>query len=242
MPAYNESGCIEQVIKGWISILDTPGIEGGRIVVVNDGSKDDTGRILDSVAAREPRLKVVHQPNGGHGNALMNAYSQGIELGAEWIFHVDSDDQFETEDFFLLWNARSSSNFVMGRRLNRADPLHRLVITRILKWLNFFAFGKYVPDANNPFRLIKASYLKALISVIPAGVFAPNIFLAVTAALDGQDLKSIPVRHKDRQTGKVSIVRLKLLKVCFRTAQELVEYRSGLKGRLQKLRELTGRA
>lgn len=234
MPAYNEEECITAVVSRWIEALATV-VPEMRLVVVNDGSRDQTGRILDELKAREPRLVVIHQENGGHGAALYRGYREALALNPGWVFQVDSDDQFETTDFTRLWEARGSSKFLTGRRLVRHDALHRLIITRILRFLNLLLFGCFIPDVNIPFRLIEARYLTALLALIPPDTFAPNIFLAVLAARDGQNLHQIPVTHKDRQTGTVSIVRWRLIKACLRTARELMGFRLHLGSRLREL-------
>ncbi len=235
MPAYNEEGCIADVVKSWLALFDAIGLENSKMVVVNDGSKDRTGELLDWVSASEPRLIVRHQENGGHGKALLHAYREGLKTNPQWVFQVDSDDQFLPQDFRLLWEKRSQSNFILGRRAHRQDALHRLIITRIVRFLNLCLFGKYVVDANIPFRLIRGSYLTLLLQQIPQNVFAPNIFLSILAAVDGQNLMSIPVQHRDRRTGKVSIVRLKLLKACWRCVRELYAFRRDLQGTLVEL-------
>ena len=244
MPAYNEEGCISEVIKSWLAALsqiaakESPGFST-MMIIVNDGSKDKTGELLDLEAQKDSRIVPIHQQNGGHGVALRNAYEQAVARNAEWVFHVDSDDQFDPSDLEKLWSARSRTNFVLGRRLARQDALHRLVITRIVRLLNFIMYGCDIPDVNVPYRLIKGSYLAALLKVVPNRVFAPNIFLAVLAKKDGQDLVNIGVQHRDRHTGTVSIVRWKLIKICFRCAWELWEFRLLLDGKLKELKNLT---
>ena len=84
MPAYNEEGCMADVVKIWSDLLDSEfSGENTRLIVVNDGSKDHTGRILDSLIPQYPKLVVVHQVNGGHGNAVVHAYRKAVELEAE---------------------------------------------------------------------------------------------------------------------------------------------------------------
>ena len=79
MPAYNEAGCIEEVVREWVTTV-------GRLVVVNDGSRDATGEILDRLAKELPLLHVIHQGNAGHGVALMTGYRAALDLGVPWIF------------------------------------------------------------------------------------------------------------------------------------------------------------
>ncbi len=237
MPAYNEEGCIQPVVRGWLGVLRKLGVSNPRLVVVNDGSKDNTGALLDEVAKSDGNLTVVHQPNGGHGRALRHAYEKAVELHSAWVFHVDSDDQFDPADLEKLWQLRSKSNFISGFRQSRHDALHRLVITRIMRTMNLFLFGAWLKDANVPFRLIEGQYLKLLLEAVPATVFAPNIFLSVLAARDGQDLMFIPVGHRERETGKVSIVRWRLIRACLRCVRELAEFRLKLGETLRNLKE-----
>jgi dolichol-phosphate mannosyltransferase len=238
MPAYNEQDCIESVLRTWDEELKRTVGGSYKLLVVNDGSRDKTGQIIDRLAQDMPSLVPVHKPNGGHGSALFVGYEKALSLNPEWIFQTDSDDQFVPSDFALLWNKRSSSSFLLGRRRARNDAFHRLVITRILRLFLFLIFGAYIVDANVPFRLIRAGYLKRLLPLLPEGAFAPNIFLAVLAARDGQIKGQTPVTHLRRMTGHVSIVRWKLIKVCFRCVKELFFFRLHLSSAMSTLEEI----
>jgi glycosyltransferase involved in cell wall biosynthesis len=103
------------VVKIWSDLLDTEFAgENTRLIVVNDGSRDNTGKILDEIQPQYPKLIVVHQPNGGHGNAVVHAYRKAVEIGAEYVFQTDSDDQFIPEDVKKLWDKRTQSDFILG--------------------------------------------------------------------------------------------------------------------------------
>lgn len=236
MPAYNEAECIEKVIAGWTQALSKIVGQGQfKMVIVNDGSKDDTGAILDKIASFNSNIMVIHQANAGHGPALMNGYRKACEMDAAYIFQVDSDDQFLPMDFQKLWDNREKSKFIMGWRQVRGDALHRHVIAKILRTLIFLFFGAFVKDGNIPFRLIERNYLKRLLGAMPSGLFAPNIFLAILASRNGQNLMFIPVTHLDRATGVVSMMGWKLFKICLRSVRELVDFRLSLNSRLKQL-------
>lgn len=158
-----------------------------------------------------------------------------MEYNPEWVFQVDSDNQFLPADFPKLWEKRNESNFLLGYRKVRYDDFNRLIITRIVRVLNFALYRCYIPDANIPYRLIKGDYLKKLVAALPEDPFAPNIFLSVLARRDGNDTKNIPVTHKERETGQVSIIKLKLLKVCIRSAKELTNFSMSIGSRLRKM-------
>lgn len=237
MPAYNEEECVELVVRQWTDMLDRQfPVDNTRLIVINDGSRDKTGAILDSIKERYPKLMVVHQPNGGHGNAVVNGYRQAVALDSEYVFQTDSDDQFVTDDFTKLWAKRDQSPFVLGYREVRHDDTMRLLITRILRSSIALIYGTYIKDSNIPFRLIRGSFLKKLLAQLPTPTpFAPNIFLAVMAKKAGNQLFDIPIVHKERETGTVSIMNWKLLKVCIQSFMELTRFRLELGHKVKEI-------
>ncbi|MCY7353423.1 MAG: glycosyltransferase family 2 protein [Cytophagaceae bacterium] len=240
MPAYNEQDCIELVVSNWMALLDKHFQPQGetRLIVVNDGSKDKTGPLLDALKPRFPRLMVVHQPNGGHGKAVVNGYQKAVELDSEYVFQTDSDDQFEPEDLLKLWARREGSDFILGYRQVRHDATFRLFVTKVLQASLFTIYGTFISDSNIPFRLIKGDFLANLLAQLPQPVpFAPNIFLAVMARKSGQKLLDIPITHKERLTGEVSIQKMKLLKVCWQSFKELFRFRLELNGKIRAIRQ-----
>lgn len=236
MPVYNEEECIAHVLSEWHREFQTV-FSDFKLIVVNDGSTDNTASILDSLKNKFAELDLIHQTNSGHGEALYTGYSRALTYDANWVFQVDSDNQVQPRDFKALWNAKNNgSHFVMGHRKSRKDSLHRIIISRILRFLVYVIFGCKLQDMNIPFRLIKRSYLKRLMNVLPDDhVFAPNIFLAILASRDGQDLAEIPIFHAERKTGKVSIIKWRLIKACLRSLMELIRFRLNLKSSLEKL-------
>ncbi|SOD83127.1 glycosyltransferase family 2 protein [Spirosoma fluviale] len=239
MPAYNEEEVIETVVKQWTDLLTRRfPTENTRLIVVNDGSRDKTGAILDQIKDLYPKLLVVHQPNGGHGNAVVNGYRQAVALDSEFIFQTDSDDQFIADDFEKLWEKRSKSPFILGYREERYDAPARLLITRILRLSIAFIYGTYIMDSNIPFRLIRGTFLRKLLAQLPDPTpFAPNIFLAVMAKKAGYDTFDIPITHKERVTGTVSILKWKLLKVCIQSFKELAQFRFELSSKVKALKK-----
>jgi dolichol-phosphate mannosyltransferase len=235
IPAYNEEGCIEEVCRDWLKVMTRFG--NSRVIVVDDGSRDSTGSKLDDLVRSEHHLVVLHQSNQGHGNALLTGYEKAIQLGSEWIFHVDSDNQFSPDDFGKLWECRNRSSFILARRKDRQDAPHRIVISRLMRLWLVFVFGCSIKDPNVPFRLMRASFLSKLLRSLPGGVFAPNIFLSILAKKSGQDLCEVPVRHVARQTGKVSIIKWRLIRICFRSLLELIRFRLNLSSSLRQIQE-----
>jgi glycosyltransferase involved in cell wall biosynthesis len=223
IPVYNEEECIAKVILDLIAVLEKEVAEF-KILCVNDGSKDNSLKILTEFAGTEKRLIVIDQPNGGHGKAIRRGYEEALKLSPEYIFQCDSDDQFELRDFCKLWEVRERKLLTLGIRLGRQDPLLRRCVSKIITFILFSLGSSYIPDPNIPFRLVKRDYLGHLLSKVPKDVFAPNVFIS---ALGGREsnLQCIGVRHKERATGEVSIKKWKFFKVVFRSFYELIVWR-----------------
>jgi dolichol-phosphate mannosyltransferase len=241
MPAYNEEDCIEKVVDNWTDFLKRKfPDQATTLIVINDGSKDRTGELLNAMALTNPRLTVINQPNGGHGNAVVNGYRKAVELQSEHVFQTDSDDQFVTDDFEKLWVKRRESRFILGYREIRHDASVRLFITKVLRGTISTVYGTYILDSNIPFRLIEGTFLRKLLQQLPdPEPFAPNIFLAVMAKKAGEKLFDIPITHKDRETGTVSIVKWNLWKVCVRSFRELLQFRIELNDKVKAIRTNT---
>lgn len=193
--------------------------------MINDGSSDSTPDILRKLSDSNSELKYQTQSNQGHGAALRNGYDWALQLNPQWIFHVDSDDQFKYEDFPQLWNNRGSSPALYGIRSNRNDPFHRIVISRILRLIIFFTFGVWIPDANVPYRLMSKGFLESALIHIPKDFFAPNIFISLFAFSYKNKIPVYPVSHIERQTGQISLPSSRLIKACLKSFLELIKFR-----------------
>ncbi len=226
MPAYNEAdGIVVAVEAVQAQVLDR--IAGSELDVDNDGSKDSTGAILDRLAASDPRIHVVHKPNGGHGPALVSGISAAQ---GEYLFLIDSDNQIPLEDFAPLWQAiEAGSRAAFGVRRVRNDATLRRVLTVAIRLSLFALFGVRLYDANVPFKVFHRSLWDAARVHIPDDTLAPSLFFAIFAARRQTPMSFINVHHKDRETGTVSIKRWKLVKFCARAFRQLLAFRSSLR-------------
>lgn len=224
MPVFNEEACIGAVVEQWLA--EARRVDGARMLLVDDGSRDSTPAVLAALARSHPDLTVIHQENSGHGAAVLRAYREALALGCEWVFQTDSDAQFDAADFDLLWRRRSEAPFLLGWRATRQDASTRIRLSRIHALLLRVLFGVNLSDPNVPFRLMRASLLKRYLDIVPSGVFAPNVLLSVLAAREGLLPGQIPVTHRRRDTGAVSIRGWKTLKTAARCVREYWAFRS----------------
>lgn len=225
VPVYNEADCIRQFVEEWLPIVKQH--SPARLILVDDGSQDETPLILDTLSLRCPGITVVHQTNQGHGAAIRNGYETALQAGAEWIFQTDSDRQFDPGDFERLWARRGEAALLLGTRTGRADPPLRKWLSRGNRLALGLLFGVRLRDPNSPFRLMSKEFLQAALRRIPARVFAPNVLLAVEAAKSGVRWREIPVAHRPRETGAVSIRGWRAAGLGVRCLREWLSYRFG---------------
>jgi glycosyltransferase involved in cell wall biosynthesis len=226
MPAYNEEEVIALAVSDvQLHVLDK--LDNAELIVVNDGSKDATGRIVDEIAAADPRVKVVHQKNGGHGAALMTgmAAAQG-----EYLLLLDSDRQIALDCFPVIWaEIEKGRDAVFGVRKRRYDPALRLYLTQLVRLCVHAFFGTPLYDANVPFKLFRRSIWEEAKPLIPPETLAPSLFLAVYTVYRGFDLFEQDVLHKERDTGEVSIRRFKLLAFCWKGFRQMIQFRRSIR-------------
>jgi glycosyltransferase involved in cell wall biosynthesis len=226
MPVYNEEGAVALALADvQRCVLDH--VAGAELVAVNDGSQDATGRLLDEAAAKDSRIRVVHQGNRGHGGAVMAALEA---TRGEYVFLIDSDRQIPLDDFPAAWaHIKSGRDAVFGVRRHRHDPAFRLQLTRFIRAIIRLLFGIHPFDANVPYKLFRRSIWEAAHVCIPPNTLAPSLFLAIFARTRGFDIVDVDVVHKERNTGQVSIRRFKLLKFCVRGFGQLLAFRRSLR-------------
>jgi glycosyltransferase involved in cell wall biosynthesis len=229
MPAYNEEGGIERAVRD-VQENVFPVVPEAELIVVNDGSRDNTGEILNRIAASEPRLRVIHQSNGGHGRALRT----GLDAASgEFVFLIDSDRQIPLTAFGALWEKGKGLDGAFGVRRKRNDPKLRLILTAVVRAVLKFLLGVRIYDANVPFKIVRRDVWDAARPLIAEDTLAPSLFLAIYMVKAGCEVPQVDVPHTSRETGTVSIRRWKLLKFCARALRQLVAFRWRLRGEIK---------
>lgn len=206
IPAYNEQENIKNVIDDWYPIVEKHNGDGeSRLVIINDGSKDNTYEIMCEYAKSRPLLTPLTKPNSGHGATVLYGYNYALQNGADYIFQTDSDGQTLPSEFYQFWELKEQYDMVIGWRNSRQDGFSRIIVTKTLKLVIKLCFGVTVTDANTPFRLMKADTLKKYIGLIPTDFNLSNVILSVIYAKKNCKVKYIPVTFRPRQGGVNSI-------------------------------------
>lgn len=215
MPAYNEAENIEETVKQWYPVVErirSCGAEA-RLVIANDGSKDNTFQIMEVLKTKFPFFVPLDKPNSGHGATVLYLYRYAIEEGADYIFQTDSDGQTNPDEFWQMWENRESYDFQIGHRLGRQDGFGRIFVTKTLRLVVWLMFREWVTDANTPFRLMSVKKLKPILDVIPHDFFLCNVAISAIAVKWKYRIGWYRITFKPRQGGVNSINMKRIVKI-----------------------------
>jgi glycosyl transferase family protein len=230
IPAYNESETIRQVIDDWYPIIEQHNGGGiSRLIIIDDGSKDNTYEIMLEYAKDRPLFTPLQKPNSGHGATVLYGYRYALEHGADYVFQTDSDGQTLPSEFAPFWDARESFDMVIGWRKGREDGLSRIFVTKVLKYVVYLCFGVFVTDANTPYRLMKAETLRRYIDIIPKDYNLSNVILSVIYARKKCAVKYMTITFRPRQGGVNSINMKRIFQIGKKALSDFREINRKLK-------------
>jgi glycosyltransferase involved in cell wall biosynthesis len=198
-PAYNDAGTIASLVIASVKIAATL-TDDFEVIVVNDGSRDDTSQILDELARIYPEhVRIVHhETNRGYGGALRTGFATASK---DFVFYTDGDGQYDPTEVTLLWEKMSADvDWVNGWKISRADPLHRIIIGRIYHHMVKLLFGLKVRDVDCDFRLMRRRIFDVVRLEKSSGVICLEMMKKFQDA--GFRVAEHPVHHYHRAHGK----------------------------------------
>jgi glycosyltransferase involved in cell wall biosynthesis len=197
-PAYNDAGTIASMVVVADRTLRELA-DDYEIIIVNDGSPDHTGEILEDLAARYPRLRVVTHPrNRGYGGALRSGFGHATK---ELVFYTDGDAQYDPRELARLLDALAPDvDMVNGYKIERHDPLHRVVIGRLYHHTVRTLFRLRIRDVDCDFRLLRRTMFERIDLAEDSGVICVELMTKVRQA--GFRIAEVPVHHFHRAYGK----------------------------------------
>ena len=202
LPARNEAASLPRTVDEWADALARL-THDYELIVVDDGSTDDTPAVLRALAARYPKLRVVtHGATLGYGAAIANGFAQAA---LPLLFFTDADGQFDPQDFPALLAALRTADVAIGHRVRRAETGLRRVLSGGYNALTRRVIGVRLRDLNCAFKLMHRDTFARL--GIEATGFCFNAELMLNARLAGMTVVEVPVRHRPRFAGR-STVRL----------------------------------
>jgi glycosyltransferase involved in cell wall biosynthesis len=170
-----------------------------EILVINDGSQDDSALILDEMMRLYPgSVRVIHelQPSG-YGGVLRKGFASAQK---NWIFYTDGDAQYDPRELkVLIENLSDDVDMVNGYKIKRHDPIHRVWIGVAYQVFVKFIFGLVIRDVDCDYRLIRRSIFDVIKLESKSGTITFEMVKKIQDA--GFKISEAPVHHYYRQYG-----------------------------------------
>lgn len=199
MPAHNEVQNLPAVVARAVEVLGKLA-ESYQIVVVDDGSRDGTTELIDTLAVENPAITAVHHPrNRGYGAALTSGFNAAT---GDYIMFMDADQQFDIGDLTYLAPFVGDYDIVAGYRLHRQDARYRLIYARIFNLAVRILFGVNVRDIDCAFKVCRADLLHQIDLTSPGALI--NTELLAKATRSGATIVEVGVNHYPRPSGESS--------------------------------------
>ena len=197
-PAHNEAENLRGLVAEALGTLPSLA-DRFEILIVDDGSRDETPAIADELAAAHPEVSAVHHPtNLGYGAALRSGFAAARY---DALAFTDGDRQFKVADLGRLIDRLQAgdADVVVGYRIRRADPLVRTMYARAYRHANRIFFGLKVRDVDCACKLFRRSALQG-VNVESGGAFF-SAELLIKLAARGRRVAEVGVPHYPRTAG-----------------------------------------
>lgn len=216
-PCYNEEA---NVVSTTLAALEAcRGITSDfEIIIVNDGSSDNTGQLADDLASTHAEIRVIHHPtNRGYGAALQTGFRSATR---EWVFYTDGDGQFDFREIPRLLKLAGRYDIICGYRARRRDPWIRLLNARGWTTLCNLVFGLRLRDVDCAFKVFPRRLFNEIELKSEGALISAEIL--VRADRRGYRIGQVGVSHYARKVGFPTGANLRVILKAF---VELVKLR-----------------
>ncbi|NJL04778.1 MAG: glycosyltransferase family 2 protein [Chloroflexaceae bacterium] len=233
-PAYNDAGTIASMVVTVYKTLEDL-TDNFEVIVVENGSTDHTVEVLEELAPHYPRLRLLtHRQPLGYGGALRVGFASATR---DLIFYTDGDAQYDPRELKLLLPAmRDDVDIVNGWKIDRSDPLHRIIIGRVYNRFVKTLFRLNLKDVDCDFRLIRRTVFDVIDLESDSGTICLEFVKKTEDA--GFRYAEVPVHHYHRAYGKSQFFNFPRL---WRTGIQLLQLWWKLNVRRLHMRQITRR-
>jgi glycosyltransferase involved in cell wall biosynthesis len=200
-PAYNEEENLEETVRRALEEI-APLVDGSiEVLAVDDGSTDRTPELADALAAADPRVRVHHQQNRGYGGALRAGFANA---SGELIAFSDGDLQFDLREMSRLLDRLSDPSkkpvdAVIGYRIKRRDPPHRIFIAKTYNAIVSALFGLRVRDIDCAMKVFRREVFEGMPLETDSPFLSAELLIKLKAR--GVRMAQVGVNHYPRAAG-----------------------------------------
>jgi glycosyltransferase involved in cell wall biosynthesis len=213
LPAYNEADNIEAMVAEATPALEFV-TDDYEIIVVDDGSKDETATVTRRVMETHPHVWLVQHPvNQGFGAAVFTGFTHAEK---DWIFYTDADRQFVLSELQNFVPLMEQADLIAGYRAPRRDPFLRVFYGKGWSMLCTLLFGYTVRDVDCGFKLFRREIIEELAPQIQSRGATFSIEWLARAKRAGYRFVELPVSHRPRVAGSQTGANIDVIVRAFR--------------------------
>ncbi len=203
IPTYDEAENLEWIVDRLLRAVPLT-----DVLVVDDGSPDGTGLIADRIAAREPRVTVLHRTaKAGLGAAYLHGFAVALERGYDVVGEMDADGSHQPEQLHRLVQGLAEADLVIGARWVRGGSVVNWSLWRQALSVggNLYAralLGLPVHDLTAGFRLFRATTLRAIsLETVESVGYCFQTDLTLRTVRAGLRVREVPIEFLERERG-----------------------------------------
>jgi glycosyltransferase involved in cell wall biosynthesis len=218
MPAYNEADNIEPMVAEATPALEA-NADSHEIIVVDDGSADETAAVTRRVMESYPNVRLVEHPvNKGFGAAVFSGFTSAEK---DWIFYTDADRQFVLSELERFVPYMDEADLIAGYRAPRRDPFMRVFYGKGWSALCTLMFGYTVRDVDCGFKLFRREIIESLAPQIASRGATFSIEWLVRAKRADYRFVELPVTHQPRVAGSQTGANIDVITRAFRELMQV---------------------
>jgi glycosyltransferase involved in cell wall biosynthesis len=196
---YNEEGNIEQAVTAALAVLSEVTDEH-EVIVVDDGSRDETGAMADQLAANNTKVRVVHHPiNRGYGAAVRSGLAAARH---PLMILADGDNQFDLNELPVLLRNLGDNDIISGYRIARHDPALRRLYAVMYNRTARLLFRIPIRDVNCGFKVYRKPVVERLLPQLRSTGALINVEMFARARKVGARVTEVGVHHYPREMGQ----------------------------------------
>jgi dolichol-phosphate mannosyltransferase len=199
IPVWNERECILDVLR---EFEGPPGAHQIRLLVIDDGSTDGTGPVLDDYSRAHPWMEALHVPHGGKDRALWAGFQT---VRTDWTGMMDGDGQYDPKDFsrLLAHAGEARADAVWGIRRQRQDHALRFLSSWIGRTTKRLILGRpKAQDAGCGIWIARSRYLQIIPGVCPDPAGQVHCHIPELIATQGGRVAELEIAHRSRHAGQ----------------------------------------
>ena len=205
IPTYNERANIAKIIE--LVLAQDARLD---VLVVDDGSPDGTGALVDTIRSREPRVNVLHRPaKMGLGTAYLAGFRWALDAGYAYVFEMDADFSHDPAHLPSFLTAIESADLVLGSRYRHGKvtvvnwPIARLMLSYGANMYARAVTGLQLWDSTGGFKCFRREVLESIdLNGVRSNGYAFQIEMSFRAWKRGFRIVEIPIVFTDRSEGE----------------------------------------